>query len=553
MFINLIADDSVGSAPSGFIAAVEAAANIFDSTFSDNITVNIRYGWGTENNVSLASLINARGASGNAIAQNANFAVSYSTLKSWLSSSSSALPGGYQATAVSFLPASNSAFPNSANSFFVSSAQEKALGQFSGNPNAVDGAIGFGTASSPAIWEVAALHEIAHALGRDTNFYERGVPTIMDLFRFDSAGQFEWTGGQPAYLSIDGGRTALADFDTIGDYGDFIGDSLTPIDPFNLHANGSGLTTLDVELMDVLGFHSAALPNDFNGDGNSDLVFQNNNGQPGIWLMHGATPISEVGLSNPGPSWHIVASRDVNGDGAADLIWQNSDGTPGIWLMNGATPIAEVGLPNPGTFWHLVGTGDLNGDSRSDLLWQGNDGTLGVWLMNGSSVVAAAGVGNPGANWKVIGAADYNADGRDDILLQNTATGNLMIDLMNGTSIASSVSITVGDPSWHAVSTGVFNGTPEIAWQNSNGTPGIWLMNGTAPVAEAALPNPGPAWQLISVDHFTPDGQAGLLFQNTNGAMGLWEMNGTNIVAELNLPNPGAGWQSVNGHPFASG
>ena len=123
---------------------------------------------------------------------------------------------------------------------------------------------------------------------------------------------------------------------------------------------------------------------------------------------------------------------------------------------------------------------------------------------------------------------------------------------MKGTTVTGAVSITVGDPSWHAVSTGEFNGQAEIAWQNTNGTPAIWLMNGTAPVAEAALPNPGPAWQVLSVDHFTPDGQASLLFQNTNGQMGLWEMNGTNIVAETGLPNPGAGWQSVNGHPFTT-
>src|SRR5262249_38634320 len=102
----------------------------------------------------------------------------------------------------------------------------------------------------------------------------------------------------------------------------------------------------------------------------------------------------------------------------------------------------------------------------------------------------------------------------------------------------------------HAISTGEFNGQAEIAFQNSNGTPGIWLMNGTTPAAQAALQNPGAGWLLISVDHFTPNGHADLLFQNTTGAMGLWELNGTTIVAESNLPNPGAGWQSENGHPF---
>jgi hypothetical protein len=77
-------------------------------------------------------------------------------------------------------------------------------------------------------------------------------------------------------------------------------------------------------------------------------------------------------------------------------------------------------------------------------------------------------------------------------------------------------------------------------------------MNGTTPAAAVGLPNPGAGWEVVSIDHFTPDGQADLLFQNTNGAMGLWEMNGTSIAAMVNLPNPGAGWQSVNGHPFAT-
>jgi hypothetical protein len=68
--------------------------------------------------------------------------------------------------------------------------------------------------------------------------------------------------------------------------------------------------------------------------------------------------------------------------------------------------------------------------------------------------------------------------------------------------------------------------------QNSDATPAIRLMNGATPVAEKALPDPGAGWQLISVDHFTPNGQPDLLFQTTNGAMGLWRMNGTNIVAD---------------------
>ena len=39
-----------------------------------------------------------------------------------------------------------------------------------------------------------------------------------------------------------------------------------------------------------------------------------------------------------------AAPFDVNGDGISDLEFQNN-GTPGIWLWNGSAPTAETGLP----------------------------------------------------------------------------------------------------------------------------------------------------------------------------------------------------------------
>jgi len=47
---------------------------------------------------------------------------------------------------------------------------------------------------------------------------------------------------------------------------------------------------------------------EFNGDGNSDIVWQHDNGQAAVWLLDGATVISGplVGPS-PGTDWHLVA------------------------------------------------------------------------------------------------------------------------------------------------------------------------------------------------------------------------------------------------------
>ena len=70
--------------------------------------------------------------------------------------------------------------------------------------------------------------------------------------------------------------------------------------------------------------------------------------------MNGLTPIAQGALSNPGSAWHLIGTGDFNGDGKSDLLFQNSDGTPAIWEMNGLIPIAQGALPNPGSTWHLI-------------------------------------------------------------------------------------------------------------------------------------------------------------------------------------------------------
>jgi hypothetical protein len=259
MQINLIPDSSVGSAPAGFTAAVQAAADVYDQDFPGNYTVNIAYGWGTFDNQPNPTLTNPSSGAFSIGGVIGSTDVSYATAKSWLSAYASLSD---QKTALASLPASSAAFPGGANSFFVSSAQEKALGEFTGSATAIDGAIGFNTIDASEFYlpylETAALVEIGHALGWLTDYYT-AAPTILDLFRYASAGNYEWTGGQPAYFSIDGGTTDLANFSTVFDYTLFTN---TSNDPFNLGLAGAplqALTSLDLEVLNAIGFGGTAL------------------------------------------------------------------------------------------------------------------------------------------------------------------------------------------------------------------------------------------------------------------------------------------------------
>lgn len=120
MTINMIADDSVSGAPAGFTTAILQAADMIGRAFSDNITLNIRYGWGSKNNVAHPNEVNDTGA----YASNPNwYDVAYSQVKTWLTGSASTSD---HTTAYNSIPASNTSI------FYVNYAQAKAFGYLSG-------------------------------------------------------------------------------------------------------------------------------------------------------------------------------------------------------------------------------------------------------------------------------------------------------------------------------------------------------------------------------------------------------------------------------------
>ncbi len=147
---------------------------------------------------------------------------------------------------------------------------------------------------------------------------------------------------------------------------------------------------------------------DFYGDGNTDILWHNDNGAVAIWDVHGTT-IAQAGLvaANPGPTWQIKGTGDFYGDGHVDILWQNANGTVGIWEMSGTTITkADLVAVSPGPTWHVVGTGDFNNDGKTDIVLQSNNGLVADWEMNGNTVSDGAILATPGSSWNVLGTND---------------------------------------------------------------------------------------------------------------------------------------------------
>jgi autotransporter-associated beta strand protein len=301
---------------------------------------------------------------------------------------------------------------------------------------------------------------------------------------------------------------------------------------------------------------SAAVPSDFNGDGLSDIFWQNASGQASIWEMNANALIGGGGVSpNPGPSWTEIGSGDFNGDGHADILWQNtSSGQVSISEMNGNTMIGGGAVgPNPGPSWKAIGTGDFNGDGLSDILFQNTStGQVSISEMNGTNEIGGGTVSaNPGPAWKAVGTGDFNGDGFSDILFQNTSTGQVSIWEMNGDTLIGGGPVSPNSgPAWKAIGTGDFNddGRSDILFQNTtSGQVSIWEMNGNSLIGGGPVsPNPGPSWHAVGTGDFNGDGHSDILFQNASGQASVWEMNGNTLIGGGPVsPNPGSNWRAV--------
>jgi serralysin len=356
MLINLIQDTvgQNGSAPAYFMKDMQTAADMFDSMFTNNVTINLHVGWGSANNVVDNNLTGSGGAYATGI--NGQL-VQFSTLSNWLIASEHSANDIQAYSTLAGLGLSGS------QNIYVDSAQEKALGHYTGSSSAVDGYAAFGTGISDSLLVGVALHEFAHALGRNTINYT-GNPTIMDLFRYGSSGHLQWqeSGGQQAYFSINGGATDVADFSTTSDYGDLSNSSsLSTNDPFNAFYNSSttqSLTALDKEIMDILGFNTSfGTAGDFNGDGKSDILWQApNGGQVYEWQMNGTQVTSSAAIGG-GAGWTVAGIGDFNGDGKSDILWQAPNGGQVYeWQMNGTQVISSNSIGGGGGWAPLVPT-----------------------------------------------------------------------------------------------------------------------------------------------------------------------------------------------------
>jgi hypothetical protein len=623
MDINLIADSSVNSAPSDFTAAIQAAANIFDQDFLGNYTVNITYGWGTYDGQTNSELTTANNGISSIGGTENSTTVSYATVKSWLTASATLSD---QQAAVASLPSDPSDFPGTRsprgpgpgtrgqNNIFVSSAQEKALGVYSGSDSTIDGSIGFNdTDPTNSNFLGLALTEIAHALGWITDYYAN-APTIADLFRFGSQDSYQWTGGEPAYFSLDDGATDLANFATTFDYTLFTNltnDALSvPITP-----QTTNLTSFDIEVLNAVGFGQAPISasvsgtsfsvqegqsvsisseltvSNPDGDNVTEYQFLNSGGDGGRFVVGGTTEaagqwfevsaanltnVSYVGGSSVGTdtlqvevfdatsgTWSSVTTFTATTIGqTADMIMRDgNNGNYEIYGIGSNAILTAAALGQIGLEWQVAGLGDFSGTDTSDMLTRdSNNGAFEVYDIRNNQITSAAPMGQVGMEWSVAGFGDFSTRANEtDMLMRDNNNGNFEVyDISNNTITFAAPMGQVG-MEWTIAGFGDFSGRvneTDMLMRNSNsGAFEVYDINNNAITFATGMGQVGLEWTIAGFGDFSSNAnETDMLMHNSNtGAFEVYDISNNQVTYAASMGQVGLEWQVAGFGDLSSG
>lgn len=395
---NLSFDPSTNSAPTGFQAAVDYAAQLLADNISSSATLTVNVGWGEVGGFSLPG--NALGASSYNFVQE-----TYSQVRSAIIGHASTDFDDTHATA-----SLGTTDPTGGGNFVISDALGRQLGLVNGN--GTDGSIGFGTGftytfdpnnravSGEYDFIGTATHELTEVMGRVADIGKTigGITntySALDLFRYSGSGTRDLGAG--GYASPDGGVTNLNNFSTSGDAGDWSGSN--GADSFNAFANSgvvNPLTANDFRELDAMGWnvvHPFVPSGNLSPDGTILLATQSGSVQAnsGTWtfgsatgsngdhfvLLNGATP------PTPGAGTEMEVANHGN------LYVENSSAQWYEWLNNGWAGTSNPTPPSlspDGTILLATQSGSLQANSGAWTFGQatGSNGDHFV-LLNGAT------------------------------------------------------------------------------------------------------------------------------------------------------------------------
>jgi hypothetical protein len=583
------AADTPQAERNNYVNAVNTVINYFDSLFTNNVTLNIKFALGeryhSDNGTTITyermADINTPGSLLGA--SNTQYDIfDYATVRNRLLTKTDT----NQPAAYATLPVAS---PFGNDTFIFPVAEAKALGFTS--PLSLAGYDGIvGTASeeelapggATADWTKAAPangnqyymigsieHELTEVMGRfarDGTTVGNSPPlyTIMDLFRYAAPGVRQTTNGDPAYFSIDNGNHFYYYWNTdlaAGDLGDWI--QFVPVgtppgnDPFNLNEDSgviNEISAFDLVNMNVLGWNLVPVvkPNPPPPAGTTaDMILRRgSDGFYEIYDIGNNAILAGYLVGQVGTTWRFAGLGGFVGTDTTDMLLRNAN-TGGFEVYdisnNNITNAAFLG--NVGLDWQVMGFGNFSSRGETDMILRNaNNGGVEVYDIANNQITGAAFMGTVGLNWQFSGIGNFSGRGTSDMLLRNSNTGGLEVYDIDNNQITGAAFIGTVGLDWQFSGVGNFSGVPGetdlLLRNNRTGGLEVYDINNNQITGAAFIGTVGLDWQFAGIAPIHGPGASDLVLRNVNtGAFEVYDIANNQLTGAAPLGSVGLDWQ----------
>jgi 6-phosphogluconolactonase (cycloisomerase 2 family) len=288
--------------------------------------------------------------------------------------------------------------------------------------------------------------------------------------------------GGTTYLFVAGnGDSGVSVFSLVDEIVPPLGDVLWQ------HSNGV-VATAGHEFPAVPANFEVAGTGDFDGDGDADILWRQDQGLVVTWEMENGDLLTTHSFGEVSTNFQIVGTGDFDGDGDADILWRHRDGLNVIWEMEDGAFVVNRNLPQASTSFEVAGTGDFDLDGDADILWRGNQGQVVTWEIEDGAFVVNHNLPQVPTSFQIAGTGDFDGDGDADIL-----------------------------------------------WRGNDGQVVTWEMEGGAFVVNHNLPVVPTNFAIAGTGDFDSDGDSDILWRHTDGLTVTWEMEGGELLQTHNF------------------
>src|SRR5436190_1562113 len=541
-----------GADINSFLADEQTAINILQSTFTDNISVVFDVSFGSYRGAPLQNqLVSLADVNPDAV-----FFLNYSQLRQDLLTFGQ--PGFFTPAN---LPAATGL--NGKTNFWVSSSVGACFGLFT---NLTDGFVGIGNKFAPGGERISPfLHELGHAIGRVPENIG-GAFSALDLVRFVSQRNRLFDGSKPnhtpAYFSLDGGATKIADWGQESDVSDFLGpfsnppSNLTPNDPFDENVGNLGqLTTADILVTEALGFKTVPPAPPGNPPPppgtTADMVLRHGpDGKYEIYDIGGNSLLAAYQLGQVGTDWRFVTLAGFFGNDTTDMLLRNANtGGFEVYDVSNNNITRSAFLGNVGLDWQVMGFGNFASFGETDMMLRNaKNGGIIVYDMRNNQITAANFMGSVGLDWQVAGFGNFSSRGTSDMILRNLNSGALLAYNINSNQVTGATFMGAVGLDWKVLAFGNFSGAPgetDMIMRNTNsGAMVIYDIASNQVTSASFIGSVGLDWQFAGVAPVHSPGASDLVLRNVNtGQFEVYDIAANTLLSEASLGTVGLDWQ----------